>query len=1059
MKKITAFILALVMAVAMVPSYVLHTEAAKKTIKVKSIKINKTTVSVAAGNQIKLKASLSPVNTTQKILNWSSSKKKIATVSENGVVTAVKPGTATITVKVKGTSKKATCKITVTKAIKVKKITLNKKSLSMQAGSKATLKASLTPKNTTQKTIAYKSSDPSVAKVSKKGVVTAVKKGSVTITATIKGTSKKVVCKVTVTAKKKVLVTAVKFAKKKLALKQGEAAQMKATVSPSNATNKAVTYKSSNTNVATVDVNGRIQAKSVGETVITATAKDGSKKKATMTVAVAYVQSRFVITYETGSSIHPFLFGTKENGTIFTVYESDYLSYNNKKAIGSKKEVKNKQTQLTFTIESALPQNCYLGVNYSGLGKNMNDTLNIADMGVKVEAWQGDKKVASYTAPDKKGNEWIAAGFESMTGKFTEISKAGTSGNSTDFYREFYYGDLVVTAIKTNSYITRAEINDSTIYLVSSSSEFVKDMKNYLNQIVPVIKDTGSKYVVEYNKKYDYVSMTLTDSSGKVRTYDVLAKQAAYDELRVLEVTSGNGSLQNYEIRETAEEILLYLTTLDCADAELSFKTTDATVSLKTNYDRDTIELTGKNGIKKQYYLYCIPDYEKIYGNLKVSSVQSTDNRLSSAQIYDNYIYLTGTATSLEEIMDHLQFTIAMPGATWEYQESEGDAEDDVRYLKLESPTGVSRIYMLYYGKNYTEIYNGLELTDVTSTDGSVLACSITTFSVELFLTKELDEIEDQIRITTTKTRVTWSLDYDEDDGWTLTLQDDSGTTRQYKVNQNIDYDIRYGNLKVTDITSSKVPLTACDITHECIYLKGTVESLQVEDLKVVSGQKGITLEWEEGDEDNTWMLTLTGSDGTERSYEVCYEIDTNAVYGDLKVTQITAKDPDVITYLYIDGADINLGLQAQNFDDIKDTLSVELADENATWNWVYDENGAYRMQLQEKDGMTRIYDIYWYTDYEAIYGALGIAEVACDDDRVTEIYIDDTTVILTATSGTLDDVRDLIDVTLSDETATWDIAYEEDTCEWKVILTGANGTQRRYAIWYNVYSEDEIGE
>ena len=88
----------------------------KVTVKqpVKSIKLNKTSATLKKGKSLTLKATISPSSANNKAVTWSSSNKKVATVSSKGVVKAVGSGTATITVKAKdGSGKKATCKITV----------------------------------------------------------------------------------------------------------------------------------------------------------------------------------------------------------------------------------------------------------------------------------------------------------------------------------------------------------------------------------------------------------------------------------------------------------------------------------------------------------------------------------------------------------------------------------------------------------------------------------------------------------------------------------------------------------------------------------------------------------------------------------------------------------------------------------------------------------------------------------------------------------------------------------------------------------------------------------
>lgn len=129
--------------------------------------------------------------------------------------------------------------------------------------------------------VKWSSSKKSVATVNSKGKVTAKKKGTARITAKVG--SKKYTCKVTV----KQPVTSLKLNKKSYTLKkEGASVTLKASAKPSSASNKAVTWKSSNKNVATVSKKGKVTAVGNGKCTITATAKDGSKKKATCKITV-----------------------------------------------------------------------------------------------------------------------------------------------------------------------------------------------------------------------------------------------------------------------------------------------------------------------------------------------------------------------------------------------------------------------------------------------------------------------------------------------------------------------------------------------------------------------------------------------------------------------------------------------------------------------------------------------------------------------------------------------------------------------------------------------------
>lgn len=165
-------------------------------------------------------------------------------------------------------------------AVPVAKIKLNKTSaeLLITAKKKPTLqlKASITPTNATNKDVVWKSSNAKVATVDKKGKVTVLKTGSVTITCTAADGSKvKATCKIVI---KNTLVKKITLNKKNATLKQGNILQLKVkSILPKDAVNRNVKWKSSNKKVAVVDKDGRVTARGKGTCVITCTAADGSK--------------------------------------------------------------------------------------------------------------------------------------------------------------------------------------------------------------------------------------------------------------------------------------------------------------------------------------------------------------------------------------------------------------------------------------------------------------------------------------------------------------------------------------------------------------------------------------------------------------------------------------------------------------------------------------------------------------------------------------------------------------------------------------------------------------
>lgn len=229
----------------------------KVTVKKTTITISDTSITIERGETYTLTAATS----NKKPVSWSSSHKSIAVVDENGKVTGLKPGEATITATVDGS--KATCKV----KVKYPTITLDKSKVTLYRGQSI----KLTAKVSSGVEPTWKSNKKTVAIVNPDGTVTAVKNGTAIITATVDGVSK--TCEVVVKKPD------IKLSTTELKIKTGQKVQLTAYVSSGNPPQ----WSTSNANVVTVDASGRITGVAKGKAYIYAK-EDGTKVKCTVYV-------------------------------------------------------------------------------------------------------------------------------------------------------------------------------------------------------------------------------------------------------------------------------------------------------------------------------------------------------------------------------------------------------------------------------------------------------------------------------------------------------------------------------------------------------------------------------------------------------------------------------------------------------------------------------------------------------------------------------------------------------------------------------------------------------
>ena len=294
----------------------------KAPVKVTGVTLNYKERTITIGNAGTLIATVQPEDAANKKVTWSSSDESIVKVGQDGAVTPRKEGTATITVTTEDGGFTATCEVTATaKVIAVSGVKLDKTSLTLTTGKTEQLKAIISPSNATNTEVTWTSSKPSVATVDAAGNVKGIAAGSATITVkTYNG--KTATCSVKV-GQMVESITITNSSGTELVLPRvtwygGSSAssyQFKAVVTPSNATNTAVTWSSSKTEIATIDQNGKATFKKPGTTTITATAKDGSGVKKSITFIIYEGVANKITLSSSGGTGN---FQTRVNGT-FTV--------------------------------------------------------------------------------------------------------------------------------------------------------------------------------------------------------------------------------------------------------------------------------------------------------------------------------------------------------------------------------------------------------------------------------------------------------------------------------------------------------------------------------------------------------------------------------------------------------------------------------------------------------------------------------------------------------------------------------------------------------------------
>ena len=230
------------------------------------------------------------------ILTWKSSKESVASV-DNGTVTLKKAGTAVIT----ATSGKLKASVTIKVTNLVSEISVTPKSanddLTIASGKAVTLKATVLPADAANKKVTWSITEgDSYAKISGSGVLTANKNLTETVKVTVTATAvdgsgiagSAVVTINPISQGIRILLDETKEPTNTTLvwdMQQNAELNLSAKVYPI-AAEQDVTWSSSSAKVAAVDQDGKVTCRKAGTVTITATAKDGSGKKASFKLTV-----------------------------------------------------------------------------------------------------------------------------------------------------------------------------------------------------------------------------------------------------------------------------------------------------------------------------------------------------------------------------------------------------------------------------------------------------------------------------------------------------------------------------------------------------------------------------------------------------------------------------------------------------------------------------------------------------------------------------------------------------------------------------------------------------
>lgn len=1062
MKKVRrtlAYALALLMIVTGIPTTGPVTVQAKKQVKAKSIKLSKTTYTLKKGKKVKLKATILPKKSTQKKVVWSTNKKKIATVSKSGVVKAKKNGTAIITAKIKGTSKKAKCKIIV--GTPVSSLKLSDTSKQLEVGNKFQLKATVLPAKASVRSVSYQTSNKTIAEVTKSGVVTAKSAGSAVITVVSKdGTNKKAACRIQVSNKQQsttqtpvkdepkeepkdttVKTTGISLNKQSLTFYSNSASQqLEANVKPENATNKGVIWSSEDESIATVSDNGVVTPSKTkeGTTTITATAADESGAKATCEVKViagmqvtSAQQLREILNgSETYKLIH---FQTDEKGEINipepdkkdklkdTVLEIDapnatitnYAQFKEVKIISISKDTYIEHADNTLTI---LAEDCHVVVKEDAtIELQVNDEVKslLIDNGGEIKnaviktsgkvTFEGKSSQASIPVTvDKNATIYTARRLNiTANDKVLLTLKAGSEGTAVNTTNEKNVPEVKGLGTITVRIENNGKVDEKTV---------VADQTN---------EDVGAVTV-------SAVTGTVVDSDSK-KLNDVKVFLAAYSKDFKIADFSERDAIKT---ATTNEDGVYKITSVKAGNYYLIFKKDGYYEAVQTcMLTNNTAEVTTASTVLTS------KDVQVEKGSVSGKIIDSvTGNPVSgvTVRIREGQNNVTGeeaakeTTTNSEGIY---KFTGLNPGIY----------TVQVLDLRSDNQKYISTSFNVYIESGKESENNGAGLSPII--DDEQVRFVLRWGNKESGAPSDLDSHMIGPKATGAGQFHTYYSDktyVNDEDGETyadLDLDDTEWegpeTTTIYKETPGVYYFFVHNFSDCEDTNSNTLATSQASV-------------------QVYSGSRLVQTFYVPNKEGTVWSVcsydSLTGNitPSNEMSYESESEdVGSDVMYGDLKITNIQKND--FVKKATINGSRIKLRVAS---DDIKEHIKEiipEIKLSGASYEVKYDESEEdWIIEISDGKGNQRTYRMQYSIDYGNKY----ITSFE-ENENVTDysIYDDAVDLYMKHTDLSKKEVLQTIIPKFESSSVTYEIKYDEKLEGYVIELKDSDGSIRAYEI------------